>query len=104
MGIINWLQLTNCGQQRGGEEEERRGKERKGEVRETSGDVTRNYAHGCTLGAFVARGLTTVIVRGVDEGVARGVGMGRGVCGLGRRVGWQRELLLLLLLLPASSI
>lgn len=46
----------------------------RGEERETSGDVTRNYAHGCTLGAFVARGLTTVIVRGVDEGVGRGGG------------------------------
>lgn len=76
----------------------------RGEERETGGDVTRNYAHGCTLGAFVARGLTTVIVRGVGEGVGRGgrYGEGRGVCGLGRRVGWQRELLLLLL--PASSI
>lgn len=28
--------------------------------------------------------------------------MGRGVCGLGRRVGWQRELLLLLL--PAACV
>lgn len=70
MGIINWLQLTNCGQQR--EEEGERREER----RETSGDVTRNYAHGCTLGAFVARGLTTVVVRAVEE---EGGGGGGGV-------------------------
>lgn len=53
---------------------------------ETSGDVTRNYAHGCTLGAFVARGLTTVVVRAVEE--ERGGGGGGGQTWGGECVGW----------------
>lgn len=81
MGIINWLQLTNCGQQRRGEGG------RRGERRETSGDVTRNYAHGCTLGAFVARGLTTVVVRAVEEEGGGGGGGGGQTWG-GECVGW----------------
>lgn len=78
MGIINWLQLTNCGQQRGRVE--------RGKGGETSGDVTRNYAHGCTLGAFVARGLTTVVVRAVEE--EGGEGGGGGQTWGGECVGW----------------
>lgn len=58
-----------------------------GERRETSGDVTRNYAHGCTLGAFVARGLTTVVVRAVEEEGGGGGGGGGQTWG-GECVGW----------------